>query len=80
MTWLLFLFLFFAGDSLDYDVALVRIRSTLINPYIDFNNYVQPACLPTSTGGEIDSCYSTEALCEVSGWAQGMIKLHNYKL
>jgi len=57
---------------MDYDVALVRIRSTLIYPYIEFNNYVQQACLPTSSVGETDSSYSTEALCEISGWQSCM--------
>jgi len=62
-----------AGYNLDYDVALVRLRSTRMNPYIEFNDYVQPACLPASFEGDAESYYSTETLCEVVGWTSCMI-------
>jgi hypothetical protein len=48
----------------DNDIALVKIHSD-DGEGIRFNDYVQPACLPT-----MDTSYRPGTLCHISGWGK----------
>ncbi|XP_064629569.1 neurotrypsin-like [Lineus longissimus] len=47
----------------DFDVALIRIRPNSKGKGITFSNYIQPACLPTTT-----TPYTRGLKCFISGW------------
>ena len=56
------LFFAFAEETHDYDIALLKVKSD-DGQGIKFNDYVQPACLPTSAAP-----YTAGTKCYISGW------------
>ena len=63
----MYLFVFLDGTPLDFDIALVKIDGNGIT----FNDYVQPACLPTET-----TAYSSYYECYISGWGETPSGMH----
>ena len=51
---------FYSGRTHDYDVAIIKLSED-----IEFNNNVQPACLP-----EVDTVYEPGKKCFISGWGR----------
>ncbi|XP_076441683.1 neurotrypsin-like [Babylonia areolata] len=51
-------------ETHDYDIALLKVKS-LDGQGIKFNDYVQPACLPTS-----GTVYTPGTKCLISGWGE----------
>ncbi|KAK3090315.1 hypothetical protein FSP39_010872, partial [Pinctada imbricata] len=58
-------------DSYDFDIALLKIKPQN-GRGIRFNDYVQPACLPSET-----SAYSQSYDCHISGWGKTSIGVPN---
>lgn len=54
----------FNAHTLDYDIALVKIKRREGRGII-FNNFVQPACLPTAS-----TPYRSGTMCDISGWGR----------
>ena len=52
--------IFFSGTTHDYDVAII-----VLSEDIEFNNHVQPACLPDS-----NTVYEPGKKCLISGWGR----------
>ena len=52
---------FLDGTPPDFDIALVKINGSGIT----FNDYVQPACVPTDA-----TAYSSYHECDISGWGE----------
>ena len=50
----------FSGTTHDYDVAIIKLSED-----IDFNNHIQPACLPDS-----NTVYEPGKRCFISGWGR----------
>ncbi|KAK3690830.1 hypothetical protein RRG08_021530 [Elysia crispata] len=48
----------------DYDIALLKVKK-INGKGIVFNNFVQPACLPTPT-----TPYLEGTMCDISGWGE----------
>ncbi|XP_060071814.1 neurotrypsin-like, partial [Ylistrum balloti] len=46
----------------NYDIALLKVKQKNGHGFV-FNNYIQPACLPTS-----NTAYTTGKSCLISGW------------
>ena len=54
----------FSDDTFNFDIALLKIKPKN-GSGITFNDYVQPACLPTET-----TPYSLDYDCHISGWGK----------
>ncbi|KAH9512862.1 Neurotrypsin [Bulinus truncatus] len=50
------------AGTIDYDIALIKVKA-IDGHGVQFNDYVQPACLPDKS-----TPYSTNLNCDVSGW------------
>ena len=70
---LCFVLLFLDRTPPDFDIALVKIRSSN-GRGITFNDYVQPACLPTNA-----TSYSSFYECYISGWGDTPLGMYRNK-
>jgi len=68
------LYFFLPGTTYDYDIALLKIKPQN-GRGIEFNDYVQPACLPKSS-----TQYTEGTVCHISGWGTTNVGKTEYRI